>query len=149
MKKSYWFAVLIPVLALVFLLSCAGPPTLPKTGTTDTLTLSLPNGAPAASGSGAFYDYSQPSTTCSGCVTTVSGGTTSVSGGTTNIATYTETPFNFPGGPYSFSDQTHDTLGFAITITSGPVPVTFNYQLDGTSGSAVANPTYTSGRFSF
>ncbi len=116
----------------IFLMSCAGPPTLPKNTTTDTLSISLPTGAPPATGTGAFYDYSQ---------------TTTNSNGVTSISSYISTPINFPGGPWTSNDYTHDSLGFAITFTSGPV--TFNYQLDNNTGTAIANPAYTSGRFSF
>lgn len=129
MKIKYGFFFSIPL----FLLSCAGPPTLSKSATTDTLSFAVSGGS-TATGTGAFYDYSQPSTV--------------VSGGVTNITSYTATPISFPGGPFSFSDMTHDTLGFAITITSGTTPVTFTYQLDSLSGTGVTNPTtYTSGRY--
>lgn len=134
MKTKYW--LLLPLLIVpVLLLSCAGPPTLSKSPTTDTLSFALPSGAPPASGMGGFYDYSQPSTV--------------INGGVTTINSYTETTFSFPGGPYSFSDYTHDTVGFSVTITSGTLPVTFTYQIDSIAGSGVANPTYTSGRISF
>ena len=128
MKKSYW-----PFLgASIFLMSCAGPPTLPKNPTTDTLTLSLATGSAAVTGTGAFYDYSQ---------------STTISSGVTSIVSYSSVPITCPGGPFTSSDYSHDSLGFAITFTSGPI--TFSYQLDGSSGSGVANPSYTSGRFSF
>ena len=134
MKKTIW--LFLPLLAVpILLFSCAGPPTLSKSAVTDTLTLSIPSGGPASSGTGVFYDYSQSSTI--------------ISGGVTSITSYTPTTITFPGGPFTFSDMTHDTLGFSITVTSGPIPVTFNYQLDGISGSGVANPSYTSGRISF
>lgn len=116
----------------LFWVSCAGPPTLSKSPTTDTLTFSLSSGSAAVTGTGAFYDYSQAST---------------ISSGVTSITTYTSIPITCPGGPWTSNDNTHDSLGFAITFTTGPV--TFNYQLDNNSGTAVANPSYTSGRFSF
>ena len=130
MKIKYGLCLFVPLLVL----GCAGPPTLSKSPTTDTLSFAVSGGATAA-GTGAFYDYSQPSTVISGAVTTIN--------------SYTATPISFPGGPYSFSDYTHDTVGFSVTITSGTLPVTFTYQLDSISGGGVANPTYTSGRISF
>lgn len=137
MRTPYWLIFFLPLL----LLSCAGPPTLSKSTVTDSLTLSLASGASPASGTGAFYDYSQPSTV--------------ISGGVTSITSYTATAITFPGGPFIFTDMSHDTLGFSVTITSpNPLttPVTLNYQLDGISGSGTVVPpsnVYTSGRISF
>lgn len=140
MKTKYW--LLLPLLIIpVFLFSCAGPPTLSKSPTTDTLSLSVNYvGTPTpVTGVGAFYDYSQPSTIINGSVTTIN--------------SYTSTPISIPGGPWSFSDYTHDTLGFSITITSSlSSPMTFNYQLDSISGGGVVTPpsnVFTSGRISF
>ena len=130
MKTPYWLLFFLPLL----LLSCAGPPTLSKSTVTDSLTLSA-SGSSSATGVGTFYDYSQPSTV--------------YSPGVTSITSYTPYAISFPGGPFTFTDMTHDTLGFSITITSGTTPVTFTYQLDGISGSGVANPIFTSGRISF
>ncbi|HJT25733.1 MAG TPA: hypothetical protein VJ873_14250 [bacterium] len=128
MKIKFGFFLSVPLL----LLSCAGPPTLSKSSTTDTLSFSV-IGTTSATGTGGFYDYSLPSTV--------------ISGGVTTINSYTETPISFPGGPFSFSDYTHDTLGFSITITGGPV--TFSYQLDTVSQAVTVTTTYTSGRTSF
>jgi len=135
MKTRYWISFFLPLL----LLGCAGPPTLSKSPVTDNLSLSVVGTAPPSfAGTGAFYDYSQPSTV--------------ISGGVTSITSYTATPISYPGGPWSFSDMTHDTLGFSVTFTGVTSPVTLSYQLDGISGSAIvtsSNYTYTSGRISF
>ncbi|GEM_PF-7020146 len=138
MKKKYCLVLSVLILPALFF-GCAGPPTLSKSAVVDTMSLTVVGTPqPSLAGTGAFYDYSQPSTV--------------VSGGVTSITSYTATAITYPGGPWSFSDMTHDTLGFSITITGVTSAVTFGYQLDGVSGTAIVNPpgyTYTSGRISF
>lgn len=93
-----------------------------KPQVSDTLSISPVSVTGPVTATGAFYDYSQN----------------------------TSMPFTFVapasyGG--TFTDYAHDTIGFAVTFSSGPV--TFNYQLDTLTSTAVANPSFNSGQISF
>ncbi|HJT25732.1 MAG TPA: hypothetical protein VJ873_14245 [bacterium] len=62
----------------------------------------------------------------------------------TNVSFSFVAPASYTG---SFLDNAHDTIGFAVTFSAGPV--SFNYQVDGFSSGGQANPWFNSGEASF